>query len=219
MAAARESHAKREGVGSGIEAIDDRNSASRRNGAADVAEARDAGADRKGHGMSGWFCAKTLGNDKRATLYLGRAGIEVFRPVIHKYFTNKYQREKMRVLSLIRGYVFVRIPGPAEQSIVMNAVGVAYLLGSRDSGLLRPREMPSQWVTELIDAGPVVQGKKMAFKKGHRVKRAIGRIAEIIGEVEGVEACGKIRISIDFIGAKRSAIVSANELELYNDEC
>lgn len=166
--------------------------------------------------MSQWFCCKTRGREKDAEFHIGRAGVECFRPTIHKYFINKYQREKMRIISLIPGYLFVRLVRVQDHGLVANAIGVAYLLGSRDGMVFMPREIPSKWVTELIDAGPVVQGKKMAFKKGNRVKRAVGHIAEIIGEVEGVEACGKLRISIDFIGAKRSIIVNSNELELYN---
>lgn len=164
--------------------------------------------------MSQWYCAKTKGRETVATFYLGRAGLEAFRPVIHKYYSDRYQREKMRIMSLIPGYVFVRLPGLADQGAAMNALGVAYLLGSRDGGLFRPKEMPSQWVAELIDAGPLVQGKKMAFKKGNKVKRAVGRLAEIIGEVEGVDERGLVRISYEMFGTKLESTARPEYLEL-----
>ncbi len=161
-----------------------------------------------------WFCAKTIGRETIATFYLARAGLEVFRPVIHKYFMDRNQREGMRVTSLIPGYVFVRLPKLSDQGAAMNASGVAYLLGSRDGGLFRPREMPSKWITDLINAGPVVQGKKMAFKKGDKVKRAIGHLAEIIGEVDGVDINGLITINYELLGSTRQARVRPEDLEL-----
>ncbi len=165
--------------------------------------------------MSGWYCAKTAGRDTVADFYLRRAGLDVFRPEIHRYFRDRFQREKCRISGLIPGYVFVALGCDAEIGKAMNAIGVKYLLGSHERGQFVPKEMPRQWITDLIDAGPTIVGKKAAFKKGAKVKRAIGKLADVFGEVgEELDRSGRVKLYIEMFGSTREVAISSDHLEL-----
>jgi transcription antitermination factor NusG len=164
-----------------------------------------------------WFCAKTIGRETRAELYLERAGIDAFRPVIHRYFVDRRtQQERHRVLSLFPGYIFARIETDDERDLATSAIGVSYLLGNWTGDRFLPRQMPSQWIAHLIEAGPIIQGKKSTVKKGDRVKRVFGAIsglADIIGEVEKVDKSRFAVVKTTLFGAERRIKIAVDHLE------
>lgn len=161
-----------------------------------------------------WYAAKTVGRETRALFYLARRGVKAFRPEVHRYFVDRHTRqEKFRVTSLFPGYVFVDIHGAAERDRASRAIGVTGLLGMWTGDGFMPKEIPSQWIHDLMDAGPQITGKKIAFRKGERAKVAIGRIGEIITEVEGVDKSGKVRLTIEMFGSCRKVLVSQDKLE------
>jgi transcription antitermination factor NusG len=164
-----------------------------------------------------WFCAKTVGRETRAQFYIERAGIDAFRPEIHRYFIDRRtQQERHRILSLFPGYVFIRIETDDERDLATSAIGVAYLLGNWTGDHFQPRQMPSQWIAHLIEAGPIIQGKKCDLKKGDRVKRAIGAasgLADIIGEVERVDKSRFAVVKTIMFGAERRVKIAVDHLE------
>jgi len=161
-----------------------------------------------------WFCAKTIGHENVALAHLARAGLTTFRPEVHRYFRNRYHREQRRIANEIPGYIFVRLWSPEDMGRAEGAIGVKYLLGSMEHGVRKPREIEAGWIMELMRCGPRIEGKKMAFKKGAKVKRAVGALADIIGEVEGVDTKGPVTLSIEMFGAMREVRISAERLEL-----
>ncbi len=161
-----------------------------------------------------WFCAKTIGRETRARFYLERAGIEAFRPEIHRYFVDRRtKQEKHRILGLFPGYVFVCIDSDAERDRATNAIGVAYLLGNWTGDQFAPRQMPSEWIAPLIEAGPIIQGKKVAFKKGQLVKAAVGALADLIGEVEAIDKSRTAIVRMEMFGTVRQVRVALEHLE------
>lgn len=163
-----------------------------------------------------WYCAKTVGRETRAKLYLERAGLEAFRPEVHHYFTDrrtKLECVKPRILSLFPGYIFVRILTDTERDRAISAIGVAYLLGNWTEDRFLPRQMPSLWIGALIKAGPIIQGKRVAFKPGDLVSRAVGHLAELIGEVEGVDKNQIVDVKVTMLGKTHRLRIPSHELE------
>lgn len=161
-----------------------------------------------------WICAKTRGNEKRALLYLKKQGLEAFRPELHRYSIDPRTRiERKRELSLFPGYVFVRLARAADQSKAASAVGVAYLLGSWTGERFLPREMPIGWMTSLHSAGPVIEGKKVRFRKTDKVRLALNAIADVVAEVEGLDDAGNVRLKFDLLGKRHTIQVAADRLE------
>jgi transcription antitermination factor NusG len=161
-----------------------------------------------------WYCAKTIGRETRAKLYLERAGLSAFRPEIHRYFTDRHtQQERRRVLSLFPGYVFVRIETDAERDRAVSAIGVAYLLGNWTGDRFLPRQMPSLWLAALMSAGPIIQGRRVAFKPGDLVRRAVGQLAELIGEVEAVDKEQVADVKVTMLGKAHRLRIPSHELE------
>jgi transcription antitermination factor NusG len=162
-----------------------------------------------------WFVARTSSRDTIAAFYLERAGLTVFRPLVHRYFTDRRtQQERYRVLSLFPGYAFVALTDAAEREAAVSAVGVASLLGSWTGDRFAPKEIPSQWVAALVEAGPLVEGKRVAFRKGDAVKAAVGGIAGLIGTIEAIDNSHTAVVSMAMLGAVRRVSVALEHLEL-----
>lgn len=161
-----------------------------------------------------YYCAKTIGRETRAKLYLERAGLEAFRPEVHRFFVDRRtQQERHRILSLFPGYVFIRMETDAERDRAVSAIGVAYLLGEWDRTLFKPKPMPSEWMASLIEAGPIIQGRKVAFQKGQRVKAAVGALAEFIGKIEALDNSRAAVVSMEMFGTVRQVRVALEHLE------
>lgn len=161
-----------------------------------------------------WYCAKTSGRETQAEFYLRRAGLEAFRPVIHRYFKDRRTlQQRFRVLSLFPGYVFVRIETDAERDRASRAIGVAYILGEWHGTLFKPRQMPACWIGELIWAGPIIEGKSIAFKPGDMVLRAVGALADLIGEIQAIDKSRIAKVKVAMFGKEHVVRVPVSELE------
>jgi transcription antitermination factor NusG len=141
-----------------------------------------------------WHIARVAGRETRACLYLSRAGIRNFRPVEHHYFIDRRTKvERYRERPRFGGYVFVELHSAAERDAACNAIGVAGLLGWWTDDGYRLATIPTHYVTDLMDAGPVVLNKvntKGRFRHGQKVKMALGALAEIIGEFQELDKKG-----------------------------
>jgi transcription antitermination factor NusG len=161
-----------------------------------------------------WYCAKTIGRETRARFYLERAGLSAFRPEIHRYFKDRRtQQEKFRILGLFPGYVFVRIETDAERDRATSAIGVGYLLGNWTGDRFLPRQMPLQWIESLIEAGPIIQGKRIAYQKGQKVKAAVGALADLIGEIDSIDKERSAVVKMEMFGTVRQVRVALEHLE------
>jgi len=160
-----------------------------------------------------WVCVKTFGNEKRAAFHLEKQGLETFRPELHRFSVDpRTKLERKRELALFPGYVFVRLLKAADQSKASEARGVAYILGSWTGERFLPREMPIGWMTRLIDAGPMIEGKKVRFKKNDKVKLALNAIADVVADVDGLDDAGQVRVKFRFLGKSHVTTVAAERL-------
>jgi len=151
-----------------------------------------------------WHIARVVGRETRASLYLNRAGIRNFRPVEHFYFIDKRTKtERFRERPRFGGYVFVELHNAAERDAACRAIGVAGLLGHWTESGYRLAEVPTHYVTDLIDAGPVILNKantKGRFRHGQKVKLALNAVAEIIGEFLELDDKGKAVVTVSALG-------------------
>lgn len=160
-----------------------------------------------------WYCAKLIGHENTAANYLRRLGIKVFVPEAHRYYVDKRtKKERHRVAALFVGYGFVWLENDAQRAQAVSARVVAYLLGSWMGERFLPREMPIEWVSKLMDAGPLIVGKRVEYKRGERVKVLIGRLAEQILELEG-EKNGKLVARMEMLGAVRRVQLNPDQVE------
>jgi len=162
--------------------------------------------------LRNWFAVKCWLPDVAVARRIERLGFSTFRPERHVY-SRKHGRETMRATSLMPGYVFVGAVEAQDAFRAAQATGVAYLLGNRVGDAFAPAQIPSQWVEALRDAGPAVEGKAIAFKKGENAKVALGKLVEIIGEFERFDETGKAVLNVILFGTQRSVHVPAEHLE------
>jgi transcription antitermination factor NusG len=168
-----------------------------------------------------WIAARVRGvgtrAEHRAATDLRRHGIEAFWPEQRRFFICRRSREeKYRSCSLIPGYLFCRLKRDVDREIIAASYFMSYLLGGWHEGQFHPREIPASYVSTLIEHGPFEVNRlksRAPFKRGQKVKLALGRIADIIGEVEGVDVSGKIMINAELFGGVRKIPVDQDRLE------
>ena len=165
-----------------------------------------------------WYCAKLIGHENSAAAHLRRLGIKVFVPEAHRYYVDKRtKKERHRVAALFVGYGFIWLENDEQRARAVSARVVAYLLGSWMGERFMPREMPIDWVGKLMDAGPLIIGKRVDYKRGDRIKVIIGRLAEQILELDGMKN-GKLIARMEMFGAVRRIQLDTSQVEkLPND--
>lgn len=174
-----------------------------------------------------WYVAKTSGMEGRARRYFERAGIKAVSPEIHRYFSDKRTGvEKCRVGRVFPGYIFFRPSDRKQAAHAWHVMGVAYVLGERSNGGdFVAKAMPVGWVERLIEAGPIIEGKRKKFCNGDEVKLIIGGLSDIIATVishaEGhpsVRGCpartGKVIVETRMFGALRKIQVDDDHVEV-----
>jgi transcription antitermination factor NusG len=162
-----------------------------------------------------WYAAKTCGRETKCIFYLERGGIRAFRPEVHRYFIDKRTHsERFRVGAIFPGYVFFETASQNEYNFAASAIGVAYVLGNWSGERFAPKEMPKQWITDLMDAGPVIEGKKIAYKNGNKVKIAVGHWEKIIAEIDAVDSHGKLMLKVELFGRTNLVRVAPSSVEL-----
>ena len=162
-----------------------------------------------------WYCAKSCGRDTRAQLYLDRRGLRTFRPERHRY-SYKTGREVMRKASLFPGYVFAWIESKDDLAGAVDAIGVAYVLGSRVEGSpdRRPAPMPGEWIDALMEAGPLVEGRKATLKVGQSVRIAIGRLNSVISRIDSIDNHGNVCVQMQMLGSVHQVKVPASLVQV-----
>jgi transcription antitermination factor NusG len=163
-----------------------------------------------------WHVARCIGRESRASLYLSRAGIRNFRPVENRWFKDKRTgQQKYRVASVFPGYVFVELHGHNDRDAACRAIGVAGLLGWwADSGY-RLAEVPTHYVTDLMDAKPRDLNKphSRSFNKGQKVELALNALSKIVGEFKGeLDGTGKAVITVQTLGSSYDVTVKLDRL-------
>lgn len=162
-----------------------------------------------------WYCARTIGRHTRAAFYLRRAGVRYCCPEVHKYGLTPRDRARnaFRVSALFPGYCFVRLDNDEDRAKALGATGVHRLLGHWTGETYLLAEIAPDWIEAVEKAGPLVVGKKAPFKPGNRVKLAIGRLAEAVGQVEGLDADKVIAVKLTMFGAERVVRVDPSHVQ------
>lgn len=160
-----------------------------------------------------WYVAKTSGRDTRALLYVRRNGVAAFWPERHSYFIDRRTKvEKFRVSGQFPGYLFFQLNHASDLSRVTSAIGVAYVLGEVLCGQFRPARMPAGMVERLIEAGPLIEGKRKKFCNGDSVRVIIDELTTVISRVER-HRNGKVHLQMEMLGAKRIVVVDEKRVE------
>jgi transcription antitermination factor NusG len=161
-----------------------------------------------------WFVAKTSGRECHARFYLGRAGIEFALPQVHRFFVDKRTGvEKFRASPIFPGYIFFRPRSRAEVDRVARVLGVAYVLGCWEGERFTPSPMPEGWVDRLIEAGPIIEGKRKKFCNGDHVRVIIGGIYEIIATVV-LHKRGKVIVHAQMFGSDMNFEAQESHVEV-----
>ena len=163
-------------------------------------------------------CGTSFRDHSRAVVDLKRRGVRAFCPEKHTFFKDRKgnECENPRLSALLQGYFFVELVRPQDRDIVIGCMYTALrpFLGSYVGERFIPSHIPDAYITTLIEAGPLITGKSYVnqYEIGQKVKRAAGRVADIIGEVEAKNG-NKVKFSFEFFGAKRSQWIDARELD------
>jgi transcription antitermination factor NusG len=163
-----------------------------------------------------WHVCKVVGRESRACFYLSRAGVRSFHPVEHRYFLDKRtKQQKFRVASVFPGYVFVELHGHDDRDAACRAIGVTGLLGWwADSGY-RLATIPTQYVTDLMDAKPreINKPHSRSFNKGQKVELALNALSKIVGEFKGeLDGTDKAVITVNTLGSSYDVTVKFDRL-------
>lgn len=166
------------------------------------------------HEFGRWYAAKASGREGRARLDMNRRGLTSFVPERHIYFVDKRTNvEKVRKASLIPGYVFFFAASPEQIARASNSLGVSYVLGEWSGDSFRPSPMPKSWIERLMEAGPVIEGKRKKFCNGDKVRAIISGLTSIVGTVERHKG-GKVSVRAEILGASRVVMVDASKVEV-----
>ena len=166
-----------------------------------------------------WHVCRTIGRETRASFYLSRAGIRNFRPVEHHYFIDRRTKaERYRERPRFGGYVFVELHNAAERDAASRAIGVAGLLGWKTDSGYKLAEIPTHYVTDLMDAGPKEFNKRNSnphcpFQKGNKVNFIDDRMKAFLAEFEGVDDEGKGVITFHMFGKGFTTKVELERLQ------
>lgn len=166
-----------------------------------------------------WFVARTKGRESRAAVDLQRHGVRAFWPRLHRYYVDKRTKEeRFRLAALIPGYVFVELDTAKERDYVQSCYYLGGLLGEWTEAGFRPREIPTRYVVDLIEHGPLEVNKRHTrapFKKGDRVKLSLSAVTSIIADVNGIDIDGKVVIKAELLGGARFIHVEPERLEAF----
>jgi transcription antitermination factor NusG len=118
---------------------------------------------------------------------------------------------------MFKGYLFVEIETALQRDYVQSCYFLSGLLGEASEAGFKPREIPTRYVVDLIEHGPLEIGKaksRAQYRKGQKVKVAISSLNEIFAEVDSIDKKGKIVIFADLLGGQRVIHVDPKQIEL-----
>ena len=145
-----------------------------------------------------WYAVRTWGSEKRVAEKLGEGGILHFYPKRIVYWRDrKTHIEKNREESLICNYQFVDLCNLRDYYAVLDVEGVVGILGEWMWGMSLTGRIPEQWIMALRDAGPIVEGKKLPFRKNDKIRILVGALAGYVGVIERGQGKHSFRVGVD----------------------
>ena len=129
----------------------------------------------------------------------GITGAEVYLKFENLQFTASF-KERGALNKLLSLTPKQRQRGVIAMSAGNHAQGVAYLLGSwYEDANFTPRQLPVGWIEKLLEAGPIVEGKRKKFCNGAAVSIIVGGVTRILGTVVSHRR-GKVRVKASIFG-------------------
>lgn len=144
-----------------------------------------------------WYAVRVAGAELKAARLLAESGVPHFNPTRIKHWRDvRTQKWRSQVYSLIPRYQFARIETLGDYYRVLDCEGVVGVLGSWFGGVSTTGRIPEAWVEELRAAGPLIEGRKLPFRKNDRVRMVAGALANYVGVIEGEQGKHAFRVGV-----------------------
>lgn len=164
-----------------------------------------------------WYAVQCLAHrEAGATAHLRNQDFPVFLPRREK--TCRHARKiETKLVSYFPGYVFVQLDLTRDMWRSVNSTyGVARLVMNGD----RPAPVPNGVIESLQAAcdGDGVIAWEPGLAVGDSVRILSGPFADLVGEMERLDAAGRVRVLLDIMGARistvmpRASVISAASL-------
>jgi transcription elongation factor/antiterminator RfaH len=148
-----------------------------------------------------WYVARTL---PQRELYAARQlANQDFRTFVPRYLKNRRHARKVETISapLFPRYIFVVVDRTRDRWRSINGtLGVDRLLMYGGE----PQPVPHGVVENLITAGDLEGNIRfdLQLKEGQAVKVMAGPFADLVGQLEGLDDNGRVRVLLEILGGK-----------------
>jgi transcription elongation factor/antiterminator RfaH len=158
-----------------------------------------------------WYVVQTQPHgENKALFHLERQNYRVFCPRISK--TVRHAGKTSRVQTpLFHSYLFVNLDIARERWRSINGTfGVSRIILSNEMPQAVPRGIVEALIRRTGDEGTIVW--RPAFVIGQQVKIHEGPFADFVGELEHLDASGRVRVLLDMMGRGVSIFTQAEKI-------
>lgn len=148
-----------------------------------------------------WYVAQTQPRaESRAIAHLKRQGYQVFCPCYCK--TVRHARKAKSVLApLFPNYLFLRLDASRDLWRAVNGTrGVVRLISQGETPQLLPQGIVEGLLAQTHAGG--VMDWTPTIKIGQAVRIADGPFTNLVGNLEYLDAAGRVRVLLDLLGRK-----------------
>jgi transcription antitermination factor NusG len=110
---------------------------------------------------------------------------------------RRTQKERKMERALIPFYHFVELHNLSDYYAVLDVEGVVSILGQWEWGMSSTGRVPEEWVGALRDAGPIIEGKKLPFRKNDKIRILAGALAGYVGVIEREQGKHSFRVGME----------------------
>jgi transcriptional antiterminator RfaH len=159
-----------------------------------------------------WYVAHTLPRQEaKAEFHLKRQDFQTYLPRLKRTVRHARKTRTVYIPAFSR-YIFVRMDiGRARWRSINGTIGVANLI-TADA---MPRPVPDGIVENLLDYTDVtgLLSFDRDLRPGQSVRLITGPLAQAIGQLESLDAKGRVRVLLDFMGGKVQMHLQQSALE------
>jgi transcriptional antiterminator RfaH len=159
-----------------------------------------------------WYVAETITRgEEQAQRNLERQGFTSFCPRFRK-LRRHARRTDHHLAPVFPGYVFVRFDRQRDGWHAINGTtGVKRLIGPTGS---RPQSMPAPAMQALLErcSGDIIAGLFTTLEPGQPVRILSGPFANLLAEVEQLDAQGRVRVLLNLLGGATPVALRISEV-------